>query len=119
VITIHFCQCGLIPSDMLTGEEYHIASIVVPNARGPGYEERLLAFHKGGTDVDLVTSDELLLLVAQWLHKQGRIQARFVSWCVCKAPGPIHGVLISLDADGSCMEDIPHGFFAQRMKYLR
>lgn len=79
------------------------------------YEEMLREI---GDDMTYYTMDEHFLLVAQWLRRTGVIKhLEFVSVCACY--GPRKEKRIVIDDEGDFTDDCHHGFFPQRLKYLR
>jgi hypothetical protein len=109
MITIIFTQCDrdLIPDAF---SRFVSSMPIIP--RCELYESALIA--RAPENPTFTTHDEHMLLVAQWLHAQGTIQARFVSQC---RHSPKR-TAIALDTDGSMLADPHHGFYGQRLKYL-
>lgn len=90
------------------------------------YEELLRAVHDHRAPADLpaelYTLDEHLLLIAQWMKRTKKLlMVKFVSHCRCdlRADDPDKIVEIDLDESGDMIEDHHHGFFPQRLQYLR
>jgi hypothetical protein len=116
VITITFTQCAeKVTPDPFSAEMMMWA--VIPRIRM--YEETLLSveFEGGG---QFTTLDELFLLVAQKLKREGKLkEVRFESLCTCK--GETEFAFFDLDKEGDFPmgEYIHHGFFPQRLSLLR
>lgn len=65
------------------------------------------------------TTDENMILVAQWLKRTGAIsRLQLVSVELCP-DGSRYGHAIEVDEEGDICDDVPLGFFTQRLKYLR
>jgi hypothetical protein len=111
MVTIHTSQCGVVPA---AGGELHLTAPLPANHRGSAYERMLAGLPKGA---EVVTYDELLILVAQHLHRRKIIRARVIHWCGCSPPRT--NFQLDLDYDGDFVDDMPHGFFSQRLPYLR
>jgi hypothetical protein len=62
------------------------------------------------------TIDENMILVAQWMKRQGIIKDLTLISVCCHAG---EERVIETDADGDMLNDPHHGFFSQRLTYLR
>lgn len=113
MVTLHFSECCLLPTD--------VRQIPRPirSYRAGEYYEKILSECEDGDHVG--TYDELCVLVAQWLHARKIKQFRFASYCNCVEPDEPEPAVrtIELEDDGSMKDDPFHGYFRQRMKYLR
>ena len=78
------------------------------------YEKELL----NGERQIWYTLDENLILIAQYLKRKGQLKyLSFISSCNC---GPRYEARrISIDDEGDMVDDPHHGFFNQRLRYLR
>lgn len=65
------------------------------------------------------TTDEYFILVAQWMvrNKRGLEKLTLVSCEMCR--GELVTTEIRVDEQGDIIDDIPGGFFSQRLRYLR
>lgn len=116
MIRLHFSECGpvVLASNIITSVPF----LPYTKERGPFYENYLLHCKDAS---DLVTYDELCVLVAQFLRRTKKFPIKLVSWCSCP-PGNQnwpHMRTIPLDDDGDMIGETHHGFFNQRLKYLR
>jgi len=122
MITISFTQCCL---DFKQDDRSILAAGMPIIKRVRLYEEMLQA----APTATFSTLDEHMLLVAQWLRRQGKIKnLQFVSVCDCprvqkrtgKLPEPRRrGIVIQTDASGDMLSEPQHGYFQQRLYYLR
>lgn len=78
--------------------------------------EGLLAENPSGV---FWTTDENLVLVAQWLRRTGAIARLQLVSVEAGTDGLRYARTIEVDEEGDFSEDVPLGFFTQRMKYLR
>lgn len=121
MITLHFSECCAVPA---AGGKVYIERPERALYCGKHYERILNNANAGlkcsSNCVEMYTYDELCVLVAQYLKRTKGIDIQLVSWCQCWEPDePPASISITLDADGSMNDDPHHGFFRQRMKYLR
>lgn len=80
------------------------------------YEYLLLASKETGNFIS--TLDEHVLLIAQYLKRTKKIKDLEFR-CICDCSGVRECKIINLDEDGDIIDEIPHGFFSQRLQYLR
>src|SRR5579872_7497665 len=114
MIMLHFSECCVIPE----GDKLEIVRPPRVWIAGEHYE-RVLRLYSKWDAVRLATYDELCVLVAQYLRRTQNLKIELVSWCHCLKPfGPRYRA-IPLDDDGYMTVDPFHGFFNQRLKYLR
>lgn len=116
MITLHFSECCKVPNLPEMPEKIEICQPRDAHQRGDYYERMLT--RAAGSEMEFVTYDELCVLVAQHLHRKGIINIQLCSWCACIAEPGVPRI-ITLDTWGDMNEDPHHGFFNQRMKYLR
>jgi hypothetical protein len=65
---------------------------------------------------DFATMDENMILVAQWMKRQGILkELTLISVCCDEGAERV----IETDAEGDMLNDPHHGFFTQRLEYLR
>lgn len=116
MITIRFTQCAV--------KEFHVTLLcrdaetlpIIP--RCEFYEKALHDAAQDDRDAFFGTHDEHLILIAQCLKRKGVIKdLTLVSVCSCN--GKYDERVIPIDDEGDCTEDAHHGFFPQRLKYLR
>ena len=69
---------------------------------------------------NIYTYDEHLILMAQKYVRDHLIDCKdieLVSWCACD--GKYKSLVIKLDEEGDLLDDMHHGFFSQRLEFLR
>lgn len=110
MLTLHYSECCLIGDDIL-----EIIPPVLAMQRGPHYEQVL---RSASPQAVYKTYDELCLLVAQYLRRKEKLPVQLVAWCNCRGQ-QLRQRAIPLDDDGDMVENPFHGFFSQRLPYLR
>lgn len=112
--TIRFSQCH---EGFSQDEQSRKAAELPMIPRMKRYEE-LLNTYPDGT---FSTMDENFLLVAQWMKRSGRLKTlTFVSVCHCRRfVSEFAEHKIETDESGDMLDDPHHGFFPQRLDYLR
>lgn len=118
MITVYFTQCD----PLFRADAYYHRNIVQPiNERLKEYERFFNyctdSFGLKEINFATYTLDELFLLIAQSYKRKGIIKnIEFVSCCRCNV---YEEKVIPLDDQGDMLVDPHHGFFSQRLKYLR
>lgn len=117
MITIYFTQCDKDFKHDDFCEEMALWPII---PRCQKYEEVLLEVEADGNGI-FFTLDEHFILIAQYLKRHGKIEdLTLVSVCSCRlADMPTKDITILTDDEGDFTESPHHGFFIQRLPYLR
>ena len=111
MITIQFSQCMILNCDAASEEAMKWP--VIPRLK---LYETALTYD----DETYTTYDELFILLAQKLHREGKIKCKLISVCHCENTQlPDRERIINLDEDGDMLEDPHHGFFPQRLPLLQ
>lgn len=116
MITIRFTQCARDFELDDFSKEMTLWPVI---PRVELYKKVLLDHAPLRRDTEFSTLDELFILVAQKLHRDGRIKVKFVSVCGCFPVVFDNEREIALDEEGDMLEDPHHGFFGQRLPLLR
>ena len=109
MITIKFAQCG----NDFKQDDVSIRATLMPILTRIKFYEEILEKGNG----EFCTLDEHMILIAQYLKRNNKINVKFVEVCWCDGIKKEKECII--DKDGDFVENNRHGLFNTRLKYLR
>lgn len=114
---IYFSECVDVSQVKVLLPEMHIVPCSMPIIPRIEYYKSVLC-DSNSNNKALFTVDEHLLLIAGWMKRNKKIvKLKFNSLCMCE--GHLKERVIDVDEDGDLTDNPHHGFFNQRLDFLR